>query len=54
MFGGLGLLTGSAHQWICIPLSIRLYDDSQALSKWKGATVSGNETSIDMYIVDES
>lgn len=40
MFGGLGILAGSARRWACIPLSIRLHDGLQPLSQWKGAAVS--------------
>ncbi len=40
MFGGPGLLAGSARQWACIPLGLRLHDGFQPLSKWKGAAVS--------------
>ena len=40
MFGGLGILAGSVHNWACIPLSIRLHDGLQAAMEWKGAAVS--------------
>ena len=40
MFGGLGILAGSARNWACIPLSIRLHDGLQAAREWKGASVS--------------
>ena len=40
MFGGLGILAGSARGWACIPLSIRLHDGLQAAREWKGAAVS--------------
>ena len=35
MFGGLGILAGSARNWACIPLSIRLHDGLQAARMWK-------------------
>lgn len=40
MFGGLGILAGSARNWACIPLSIRLHDGLQAAREWEGASVS--------------
>ena len=40
MFGGLGILAGSAHNWACIPLCIRFHDGLQAAREWKGAAVS--------------
>ena len=40
MFGGLGILAGSARNWACIPLSIRLHDGLQAACGWKGAAIS--------------
>lgn len=40
MFGGLGILEGSLHNWTCIPLSIRLHDGLQNASEWKGASIS--------------
>lgn len=40
MFGGLGILAGSTHNWACIPLSIRIHDGLQAAREWKDASVS--------------
>jgi len=39
MFGGLGILAGSAREWACIPLSIRLHDGLQAAIGWNGAQI---------------
>ena len=48
MFGGLGILAGSARIWACIPLSIRLHDGLQATREWEGATVSGDSHVVQM------
>ena len=48
MFGGLGILAGSARNWACIPLSIRLHDGLQAARGWKGASVSGASHVVQM------
>ena len=48
MFGGLGILAGSARSWACIPLSIRLHDGLQAARQWKGAAVSGASHVVQM------
>ena len=48
MFGGLGILAGNAHNWACIPLSIRLHDGLQAASGWKGAAVSSASHVVQM------
>ena len=48
MFGGLGILAGSAHNWACIPLSIRLHDGLQAAIDWKGAAVSSASHVVQM------
>lgn len=34
MFGGLGILAGSTHNWACIPLSIRIHDGLQTAREW--------------------
>ena len=39
MFGGIGILAGSARNWACIPLSIRLHDGLKAAMGWDGAAV---------------
>ncbi len=39
MFGGLGILAGSAGQRACIPLSIRLHDGLKAAAGWNGACI---------------
>ena len=36
MFGGLGILAGSIHNWACIPLSLRLHDGLKAARNWEG------------------
>jgi hypothetical protein len=48
MFGGLGILAGSARNWACIPLSIRLHDGLQAAREWKGASVSAASHVVQM------
>ena len=48
MFGGLGILAGSARNWACIPLSIRLHDGLQAAKGWKGSAVSGTSHVVQM------
>ncbi|RKI35802.1 transposase [bacterium D16-51] len=48
MFGGLGILAGSARSWACIPLSIRLHDGLQAARTWKGASVSAASHVVQM------
>ena len=48
MFGGLGILAGSARNWACIPLSIRLHDGLQAAREWKGAAVSSASHVVQM------
>ncbi len=48
MFGGLGVLAGSARSWACIPLSIRLHDGLQAAMRWKGASVSAASHVVQM------
>ena len=48
MFGGLGILAGSARRWACIPLSIRLHDGLQAAREWKGASVSAASHVVQM------
>lgn len=48
MFGGLGILAGSIHNWACVPLSIRLHDGLQAASGWEGSSVSCSSHVIQM------
>lgn len=48
MFGGLGILAGSAGNWACIPLSIRLHDGLQAAKEWKNAPVSSASHVVQM------
>ena len=48
MFGGLGILAGSARNWACIPLDIRLHDGLQAAREWKGACVSAASHVVQM------
>ena len=48
MFGGLGILAGSAGSWACIPLSIRLHDGLQAAMEWKDTSVSGASHVVQM------
>ena len=48
MFGGLGILAGSARNWACIPLSIRLHDGLMAARERKGAAVSGASHVVQM------
>lgn len=48
MFGGLGILAGSARNWACIPLGIRLHDGLQAAIGWKGASVSAASHVVQM------
>ena len=40
MFGGPGILAGSARNWACIPLGIWLHDGLQAATDWKSSSVS--------------
>ena len=39
MFGGLGILAGSIHNWACIPLSLRLHDGLKAARNWEGTHI---------------
>lgn len=39
MFGGLGVLAGTASKWFCIPLSIRLHDGLQPAANWEGSGI---------------
>ncbi len=48
MFGGFGILAGSARNWACIPLSIRLHDGLQAAREWQGASVSAASHVVQM------
>jgi hypothetical protein len=40
MFGGLGVLVGSALKWFCLPLSIRLHDGLQPAASWECSEIS--------------
>lgn len=40
MFGGLGVLAGTASKWFCIPLSIRLHDGLQPTADWEGSGIT--------------
>ncbi len=48
MFGGPGILAGTAGNWACIPLSIRLHDGLQAAKGWNGASVSSSSHVVQM------
>lgn len=48
MFGGLGILAGSIHNWACIPLSLRLHDGLQAASGWEGACIPAASHVVEM------
>lgn len=48
MFGGPGILAGSARNWACIPLGIWLHDGLQAATDWKSSSVSAASHVIQM------